>query len=208
MLQRFALLFGLLALLAQPRALPQAAAPTAAPVYNIELIVFRSTGPSGAGEDWSFQAGKRRFSAAGESGAAGTTMQVGHFVRSIPPSQHQLDDIERKLRVSGRYEPVAHVAWSQTPSPWGSRAGFALQKLGIDVPGLNGMIYLERGQFLHLGMALDYAPETNPLAAPGTTFTLSEIRRIRFYERNYFDHPAFGVIALVTPAQGARPPGR
>jgi hypothetical protein len=31
---------------------------------------------------------------------------------------------------------------------------------------------------------------------------------VRFYERNYFDHPAYGVIALVTPAQGARAPGR
>jgi hypothetical protein len=31
---------------------------------------------------------------------------------------------------------------------------------------------------------------------------------VRFYERSYFDHPAFGVIALVAPAQGARPPGR
>ena len=31
---------------------------------------------------------------------------------------------------------------------------------------------------------------------------------VRFYERSYFDHPAFGVIALVTPAQGARAPGR
>ena len=29
---------------------------------------------------------------------------------------------------------------------------------------------------------------------------MSESRRIKRYERNYFDHPAFGVIALVTPA--------
>ena len=39
---------------------------------------------------------------------------------------------------------------------------------------------------------------------PGTAFTLNENRRVKFYERNYYDHPAFGVIALVTPAQGAR----
>jgi hypothetical protein len=45
-------------------------------------------------------------------------------------------------------------------------------------------------------------------AGPGTTFTLSETRRIKFYERNYYDHPAFGVITLVTPAQGSRPAGR
>jgi hypothetical protein len=45
-------------------------------------------------------------------------------------------------------------------------------------------------------------------AAPGTAFALNESRRVRFYERNYYDHPAFGVIALVTPAQGPRAPGR
>jgi len=37
---------------------------------------------------------------------------------------------------------------------------------------------------------------------------MNQSRRIRFYERNYYDHPAFGVIALVTPTQGKRPPGR
>jgi hypothetical protein len=132
-------------------------------------------------------------------------------VQSIPRAQYQLDGIESKLRASGRYEPVAHVAWSQTASPWGSRAGFSLLRLGVNEPGLTGMVYLERGQFLHFGVALDYAMPDPPAgigAAPGTTFTLSEIRRVRFYERNYYDHPAFGVIALVTPAQGGRAPGR
>ena len=107
--------------------------------------------------------------------------------------------------------PVAHVAWSQTASSWGTRAGFAVQRLGIDVPGLTGNVFLERGQFLHLGMTLTYAMSAPPPglgAGPDTPFTINESRRVHFYERNYFDHPAFGVIALVTPAQGARPPGR
>ncbi len=106
---------------------------------------------------------------------------------------------------------MAHVAWSQTASAWGSRAGFALQRLGIDVPGMTGTIVLERGQYLHLGMTLAYAPASSPAglgAAPGTTFTLNEGRRVRFNERTYFDHPAFGVIALVTPVAGTRPARR
>jgi hypothetical protein len=72
-------------------------------------------------------------------------------------------------------------------------------------------VFLERGQYLHLGMTLTYADPSPPAgmgAAPGTAFTINQSRRIRFYERNYYDHPAFGVIALVSPAQGARPPGR
>jgi hypothetical protein len=71
-------------------------------------------------------------------------------------------------------------------------------------------VALERGQYLHLALALSYAMEDPPhgLAAAGTVFTLTQTHRVRFYERNYFDNPAFGVIALVTPLTGARRAGR
>jgi len=185
-----------------------APAPPPASVYNIEIIVFRTTSALGGAEDWSAEAGARNV--AGEESASGAAT-VGHFVAPLPSSMWQLGELENRLRASGAYVPVAHTAWSQTASSWGTRAGFPVQKLGIDVPGLSGTVFLERGQWLHLGMSLTYAMAAPPQglgAAPDTPFTLNESRRVRFYERNYFDHPAFGVIALVTPAQGARPPGR
>jgi hypothetical protein len=186
-----------------------AAAPTGGgPVYNVEIVVFRATSALGGAENWSAEAGARNI--AGEESAAGAA-QVGHFVAPLPPTAWQLTELENRLRASGTYVPVAHAAWSQTASSWGTRAGFTLQKLGVDVPGLSGTVFLERGQFLHLGMTLTYVMSSPPAglgAAADTTFTINESRRVRFYDRNYFDHPAFGVIALVTPAQGARPPGR
>ena len=192
-------------------AAPAAPAPASAPgsnVYNIEIIVFRATSALGGPEDWSAEAGARNI--AGEESASGAAT-VGHFVAALPSSAWQLGELESRLRTSGLYVPVAHTAWSQTASSWGTRAGFTLQKLGIEVPGLSGSVFLERGQWLHLGVSLTYAMAAPPQglgAAPDTPFTINESRRVRFYERNYFDHPAFGVIALVTPAQGARPPGR
>jgi hypothetical protein len=208
----------LLAALLCARALPAASeepAPPPAPapgsgsaVYNIEIIVFRATSALGGAEEWSAEAGARNI--AGEESASGTAT-VGHFVAALPSSGWQLGELENRLRASGLYVPVAHTAWAQTASSWGTRAGFSVQKLGIDVPGLAGTVFLERGQWLHLGMSLTYAMAAAPQglgAAPDTPFTINESRRVRFYERNYFDHPAFGVIALVTPAQGARPPGR
>jgi hypothetical protein len=178
------------------------------PTYNIELIVFRATTAQGGGEDWSAESAASDNTVAGAESGSGSS--VGHFVSALPTSQFQLTDIENKLRASAGYQPLAHVAWSQTASAWGTRAGFPVQKLGIDVPGLSGTVFLERGQYLHLGMTLSYAipaPPSGLGAGPGTSFTMSQSRRVRFYERNYYDHPAFGVIALVTPAQG-RPPGR
>jgi hypothetical protein len=191
-----------------------AAAPAATPsapaqnVYHIEILVFRVNQALGGAENWSAQA------AGGESTdgeTADTSRRVGRFVSLLPESSFQLTPLESKLRSSGLYVPVAHVAWSQTASDWGTRAGFTLERLGVNVPGLNGTVFLERGQFLHLGMVLNYAPASPPAgmgAGPGTQFTLNQSRRIRFYERNYYDHPGFGVISLVTPAQGARPAGR
>jgi hypothetical protein len=189
-------------------ALPALAQDAATPTYHIEMIVFRANSTQGGAENWSAEVGT--VNTIGEESTSGSS-QVGHFVSALPAEQFQLNDIESKLRSSGAYVPVAHVAWAQTASAWGTKAGFPVQKLGVDVPGLTGNVFLERGQYLHLGMALSYAMSSPPSgmgAGPGTSFTLSENRRIRFYERNYYDHPAFGVIALVTPAQGARPAGR
>jgi hypothetical protein len=187
------------------------AAPAPAPtanVYNIEIVVFRATQALGGAENWSAQV-SHDYNSDGE--AAEGTKGVGRFVGLLPQTSWQLTPIENKLRSSGLYVPIAHVAWSQTASDWGTRAGFTLQRLGIDAPGLAGTVFLERGQFLHLGVALTYEASSPPAglgAGPGTTFTMNETRRIKFYERNYYDHPAFGVIALVTPAQGSRPAGR
>jgi Peptidoglycan-binding protein, CsiV len=181
----------------------------AAPAYNIELVIFRATSAQGGAENWAAEAGSANI--ADDEGSTGGSSQVGHFVGAIPSSAYQLTEIEGRLRSSGAYVPVAHVAWSQTASGWGTRAGFPLARLGADVPGLTGTVFLERGQYLHLGMTLTYADPSPPAglgAASGTTFTINQSRRIKYYERNYYDHPAFGVIALVSPAQGTRPPGR
>jgi hypothetical protein len=182
--------------------------PAASPSYNIELVIFRAASAAGAAENWSTQAVAR--GASGED-TASTGTQTGRFVSALPADKFQLGSVASKLRSTGAYVPVAHVGWTQSASAWGTRAGFPLHRLGIDVDGLSGMVSLERGQYLHLGLSLTYAMPNPPAgvgAAPGTAFTLNESRRVKFYERNYYDHPAFGVIALVTPAQGARAAGR
>lgn len=189
-------------LLALPRdALPQAAA-AGAPSYNVEMVVFAVAAGPAQREDWT--AGGARLARGGDAGegAAGGA-QVGRFGGPLPAAQFQLNDVEAKLAASGNWRPLAHVAWSQTASSWGSRAGFTLQQLGVRVPGLTGTVFLERGTYLHLGMSMKYSAGDGRAA-----YDLTEIRRVKFYEKNYYDHPAYGVIALVTPAGGGRAPGR
>jgi hypothetical protein len=168
-------------------------------VYNVEVIVFRNNSGSGGAEDWSAKPVAR----GPDTPDAPAT---GKFVQAIPAAQFQLNDVARKLQGTTNYQPIAHFAWQQTASSWGSRAGFTVAKLAGNVPGLSGIFYLESGTYLHLGMALNYQTSNPPeslAASPGTVFMLNESRRIRYDKLSYYDHPAFGVIALVTPANRA-----
>lgn len=158
-------------------------APAAASgTYSVEVIVFRSSG----GADGGTAAPPR-----GGSDASGGT-QVARFIGPLPGSRMQLGGAREKL-VRGGYRVLAHAGWVQTAGSWGSRSGLPLDRLGIRVPGLSGTFMLERGSLLHLGMNLRYAGDGGPSAQ------INEIRRIRFNERNYYDHPSLGVIAVVTP---------
>ena len=166
-------------------------------VYTIEVVVFRNLSSAGDPEDWSAKAVAR----GPDTPDAPVT---GRFVRSVPPAEFQLNDVEARLRNTTNYPPIAHFAWQQTASSWGSRAGFTVAKLAGNVPGLSGIFYFESGDYLHLGMSLNYQTANPPAglgADGGTVFNLSESRRVKRFERNYYDHPAFGVIALVTPAK-------
>jgi hypothetical protein len=181
-----------------PASALRAQAPSAT-VYTVELIVFRNLSGAGGAEDWSVKPIPR-------APDQPDSPVAGRFVAAVPASQFQLNDIAAKLRNTSQYQPIAHFAWQQTASSWGSRAGFPVSKLAGNVVGLSGNIFLEAGTYLHLGMTLNYQSSNPPpglAAAPGTVFTLSESRRVKRYERNYYDHPAFGVIALVTPANRA-----
>ena len=193
-----------------------AAVPVGPTVYNVELIVFRTNATLGTPENWSTetaQAPAAPTAADGETAApvSEAAPSSGRFVRALTPAEFQLADLEARIKASGSYVPVAHVGWAQTASPWGTHQSMSLQQLGFDNPLLSGTVTLERGQFLHLGLALNLTIATPPAglaAAPQTTFVLSDNHRVKFYERNYYDAPAFGVIALVVPAQGARRAGR
>ena len=189
-----------LALVCVSASLPSAQAQTAnLRVYNVEVIVFRNGSGSGGAEDWTAKPVAR-------GPDTPDTTVTGKFVQAIPPAQFQLNDVAKKLQGTTNYQPIAHFAWQQTASSWGSRAGFTVAKLAGNVPGLSGIFYLESGTYLHLGMALNYQTSNPPeslAAAPGTVFMLNESQRIRFDKLSYYDHPAFGVIALVTPANRA-----
>jgi hypothetical protein len=163
-------------------------------LYRVELLVFRATTPP-SGEDWSAAPGYRGFGGDPAATTDVTGASAPGVVKVYGPDRYQLGGTAARLRTSGTYQPVAHAAWLQTATPWGRHVGISLADLGVRAPELSGTVYLERGTLLHLGLDLRLG------AAP--VYQLGELRRVKFNEKHYFDHPAFGAIAIVSPVTGA-----
>ena len=186
--------------------------------YSVELIVFRPTTPLGVTEDWQSEARMTGNPAvggpeSGESGAESPAPASAGTINVSPmsPALFKLAGIESGLQRSRSYEVLGHVGWMQLAVPRGSGLAADLSQLGLGAGGLRGTAAVERGRYLYLRINLSYTPADPPASLVGTTastapvtFTLDQVRRVRNFERHYFDHPAFGVIAMVAPLSGAR----
>src|SRR5215510_10022756 len=186
--------------------------------YSVELIIFRPTAPLGVTEDWQSEAravGSQGAAApeGGESSteapapASGGTINVS----ALSPALFKLAGIESGLQRSRAYEVLGHVGWTQAAVPRGSGLAVDMSQLGLEGASIRGTAAVERGKYLYLRLNLAYTPVDPPASLVGTaaptgpvTFTLDQVRRVRSFERHYFDHPAFGVIAMVAPISGAQ----
>jgi hypothetical protein len=180
----------LLALLAVPFALPRssaaaAAASAASGLYGVEIIIFRAASP-GAEEAWDANVPGRGFGNTANKGSAAPTI-----TRILSASDYRMSSLESALKSSGAWRPLAHAAWIQTAANWGTHTGFALSDIGINVPGLSGTVYLERATYIHLGFDVQYQA--------GGNYMIKDMRSVKYNDKQYFDHPGFGILAVVTP---------
>jgi hypothetical protein len=180
-------------------------------VFNVELVVFRYKGTIASPENWDEPAPAPV--AAGDTAANGTSAEsntAAQAVRPLGPAQFQLAGTEAALRRNASYEPIAHFGFRIAAGERDSGSPVRIEPLVEGTSGLTGSVTLERGRFLHLALDLAYTTANPPatLLTPGTapglvTFWIHQDRRMRPFERHYFDHPAFGVVAIVTPVAGA-----
>jgi hypothetical protein len=183
------------------------------PLYTVELVILRPVVPLGVAEDWVVEASHASGSSApveGEDDAEATSTGGGRLaVRTLSTAQYRLAGVDAALARSRGYELIRHVGWTQAATPRG--AGLAVELADMRAGGepLRGTVGLERGRYLHLRLDLAYTPAAPPSSLLGegagsgpVTFTLRQNRRVKAFERHYFDHPAFGVIAMVSPVGG------
>jgi hypothetical protein len=155
-------------------------------LYRVEVVIFRHNAPPAGSEDFTAPPEGRGFELNTRTPGA-----LPAVVRLLDPSDLHMTTVARQLAGNPGTTLLAHAGWIQTPSVYRHHVGLPLDQLGINVPGLSGAIFLERGELLHVGAQLQ-------LTAGGTTYALSELRdRVRFNERHYLDNPAFGLIIEV-----------
>jgi hypothetical protein len=165
-----------------------AAIPQTASRYTVEIVVFRNSGQTGA-------------------------LPVGPTAEAVPddgsemtPStSRKLASAAAKLKANGM-KILAHTAWTQAPVGCANTncrntnqlRGVSAEQLGLTRSGISGKAGLQRGSSaLFLGMDLT-------IDEGGRRYRIREIRglevrQLKAEEPQYFDHPAIGVLAVVTP---------
>lgn len=150
--------------------------------------------------------------------------------RLLDDNELELVDVRRRLERS--YTPLVHGGWIQEGLPAQQARPFDLAYLGASTP--SGTVRLHVSRFLHLTLDLDFRPDviraagpagaaaaSDGAAQPANAFAramLSELdvsrryhlnaeRRVRSGEVHHFDHPFFGVIAVVRPYEPPEPQG-
>lgn len=203
-LMAMAVVIGLNAYAAEPARLQDTA-------YHVELVIFRPLKPLGIAEDWSVEGLKGRPAAApaveeDDDTAADSGLGSRLAVSSLSPALFKLTALESSLQRSRGYEVLGHIGWTQLAVPRGSGLAADLSEVGLSGLPVHGTGALERGKYLYLRLNLAYSPADPPASLVGTVqsdgtvrFSLNQVRRVRPFERHYFDHPAFGVIAMISP---------
>jgi len=170
----------------------------APPTYDVEIIIFRNNVMSDAGEQWT---------AAGAAGLQPTRVFSQDEFTELSPSLYRLDDIRGGLRNSSGYTVLLHRAWRQVGYDAAHAIAYPIHALAANGrDSIEGSVTLIRERYLHLDVDLTLLTASSASPAlyadgPGSrpAFHLREKRRMRSRELHYFDHPRFGMIAMVTP---------
>jgi len=186
--------------------------------FVVEIIVFDD--PSGDGlhaEHWSADPGKPPLQDAVElvHSREGGSEQAARAYRLVGRSGFALSGVWDSLRRSARYRPFLHVGWRQPGLSHGAaRPVHVGPHLGVrrtggpgpeggERPAVDGTVKVSLARYLHVALDLVYSrPGNDETAAPNADparFRLVSERRMRSGELHYFDHPLFGVLALIRP---------
>jgi hypothetical protein len=184
--------------------------------FEVELIVFEHTG-GGNREPWRLEKGLPEPRAPIELLPPAEGSGAPQPFQMLARHELTLTSVARLLGGAQSYRPLLHVGWRQPAgsgpaarpvqiSGGGPLAPVTLE-LGdrlMDSPPqeLHGTVRLLLQRFLHLDVDLTLYRPTPAAVYPGVeVYRMTERRRLRSKELHYFDHPSFGLLAMITPYQ-------
>ncbi len=175
-------------------ALPASAAPAIAEkeaTYEIEVLVFENRLPELIGNELLARDGEAPRIRGLENAA----------VPDIAGGQPYLQPVVAPLLESdGNYRILAHAYWQQTVDSGPKPTSKPVRIASATPDELEGAIRFSMSRFLHLDVNLLFRPKSAADPAPAV-YQISEQRRVKSQETQYFDHPRFGVLVRVMPVE-------
>lgn len=181
-MKRIIALFGYLFLTAM---LPAANGAPATSAYDVEVLVFENHLPDlDGGELWTHD--KSRPAPDFSDAVTGPNSISGDSFLGTAAAALQKD---------GGYKVLSYRRWRQTAD---EKSATRPMRLRDSDGNLDGAVRFYMSRFLHVDVDVVLKDTTAPEGE--LSYRLSEHRRIKTQEINYFDHPKVGVLVRVTPA--------
>lgn len=162
--------------------------------YEVEILVFQNLAPDQeGGEVWTMD--------------RVDTVIPGLEDASPPtdstPESSPLTRARRLLEEDANYRVLTHKYWIQQARSESESRGHRIKD---DNSELDGLVKFYVSRFLHVDISmllLDSEQAENPPKRSDNdtalTHRISERRRVRSREIQYFDHPKFGILMVITP---------
>lgn len=162
-----------------------------APLYEVEVLVFKNLQKVSDSNEYLVK----------ESGSdTALDIEDAIVIGKTPAENSQLSDAALKMQDSGDYQILSHRQWVQSVDTKTASQPVRINNTGQTFPSLDGTVNFYVSRFLHLDVDLALEDEVSSFLSSDTTienYRITEARRIKTSDINYFDHPQFGVLILV-----------
>lgn len=179
--------------------LPASAASTTKPPerYEVEVVVFQSYLDYLEGQElWTQDTVDKKLPGIEEARDSG----------GRPAADSDLSKAAKTLEAGGDYIILSHKRWEQNAEPRSSAKWMRVGDPNSFESDLIGTMRFYQGRYLHIELELLFrdprvvtVSSAEGVAAMPQVYRISETRRIRSLEVNYFDHPKFGALVHVAP---------
>ena len=168
--------------------------------YDVELLIFSHAVVYSGGEQWREEA----IQPAPRLTTLGVNEAETGF-HPLPSTSWQLKGSDGRLRNSSQYNLLWHTRWRQPANTAANATAVNIYSDGaIESGALSGWAEFHVGRYPHLALDLVLQPPAKETFSPVDShynFHLSETRRLKNGEIHYYDHPAFGALAIVRPVK-------